>query len=78
MGGRIPEEKIDAIREQTDITQVVSRHVTLRRAGGNFVGLCPFHAEKTPSFNVNQDRQTFHPLLCQLNDAQVRVGLDPC
>ena len=64
MGGRIPDEKIDAIREQTDITQVVSRHVELRRAGGNFVGLCPFHSEKTPSFNVNQERQTFHCFGC--------------
>lgn len=64
MGGRIPDETIDLIRDRTDITQVVSPHVSLKRSGGNFLGLCPFHTEKTPSFNVSPERQTFHCFGC--------------
>lgn len=64
MAGRVPEEKIDEIRDRADIVQVVSRQVQLRKAGRGFTGLCPFHHEKTPSFNVNPDRQTFHCFGC--------------
>lgn len=49
----IPEEKIEEIRAVTDIVDVVGDYVQLKRRGSNFVGLCPFHNEKTPSFNVN-------------------------
>lgn len=64
MTGRIPEEKIQEIRERTDIVQVVSSYLPLRRSGANHLGLCPFHAEKTPSFNVNASRQIFHCFGC--------------
>ncbi len=64
MGGRIPDEIIDTVRDRTDIVQVVSTHVALRRVGANLVGLCPFHGEKTPSFNVSPERQTFHCFGC--------------
>ncbi|MFK7847920.1 MAG: DNA primase [Rhodothermales bacterium] len=49
----IPEDKIDAVRSASDIVEVVGEYVQLKRRGSNFVGLCPFHKEKTPSFNVN-------------------------
>lgn len=61
---RIPEELIDSIRSQADIVDVVSDYVTLRRSGKNYLGLCPFHDEKTPSFSVNQERQMFHCFGC--------------
>ncbi len=64
MTGRISEEKIRDIRERTDIVTVVSSYLPLRRAGANHIGLCPFHAEKTPSFNVNPARQIFHCFGC--------------
>jgi DNA primase len=64
VGGRIPDEIIDTVRDRTDIVQVVSAHIALRRVGANFVGLCPFHGEKTPSFNVSPERQTFHCFGC--------------
>lgn len=51
----IPEDKIDAVRSSSDIVEVVGEYVQLKRRGSNFVGLCPFHKEKTPSFNVNPD-----------------------
>ena len=61
----IPREKIDDVRERTNIVEVIKRHVELKRAGSaNFVGLCPFHAEKTPSFNVHEARQFFHCFGC--------------
>ena len=60
----IPQETIDAIRERTDIVEIVSRYVELRRSGRNLRGLCPFHQEKTPSFYVDPERQMFKCFGC--------------
>ena len=60
----IPEEKVREVAERLSIVEVVSDYVQLRRAGANFTGLCPFHAEKTPSFNVNPAREIFHCFGC--------------
>lgn len=62
--GLIPEEKIAEIRDRTDIVQVIGEYVALKRAGVNHKGLCPFHNERTPSFNVNQQKQFFHCFGC--------------
>lgn len=62
---RIPESTIHEIRNRGDIVALVSRYVELKQAGRNWKGLCPFHNEKTPSFNVNSDRQIFHCFGCQ-------------
>lgn len=51
--GRIPDTVIDEVLRRTDIVQVISSYVTLKKAGANYKGLCPFHNEKTPSFNVH-------------------------
>ena len=55
---------IDAIRDRTDIVELVSRDVTLKRKGNSWLGLCPFHQEKTPSFNVIQHRGIYHCFGC--------------
>jgi DNA primase len=60
----IPEEKVREVAERISILEVVSDYVQLRRAGANYVGLCPFHGEKTPSFNVNPAREIFHCFGC--------------
>jgi DNA primase len=61
----VPREKIDDVRERTNIVEVVKRHVELKRAGsGSWKGLCPFHSEKTPSFHVNETRHYFHCFGC--------------
>lgn len=61
----IPRDKIDDVRERTNLVEVVKRHVELKRAGtGSWKGLCPFHAEKTPSFHVHETRQFFNCFGC--------------
>ncbi|MBN2673627.1 MAG: DNA primase [Deltaproteobacteria bacterium] len=60
----IPDEKIAEIRERADIVEIVSEYVTLKRAGTNFKGVCPFHADSDPSFNVNPSRHFFHCFGC--------------
>ena len=65
MAGRIRDDDIAEVREKARIDDVVSSYVTLKRAGGGSLkGLCPFHDEKTPSFNVNPARQFFHCFGC--------------
>lgn len=58
------EEIIDEVREKNDIVDVISPYVRLTKRGANYVGLCPFHNEKTPSFSVNTGRQSFHCFGC--------------
>jgi DNA primase len=60
----IPDDKVREVAERLSIVEVVSDYVQLRRAGANYTGLCPFHAEKTPSFNVNPAREIFHCFGC--------------
>ena len=61
---RIPPEKIEEIRSASDIIDVISQHVRLKKRGKNFVGLCPFHQEKTPSFTVSSEKQVYHCFGC--------------
>jgi len=61
----LTDDKKEQIRAANDIVDVIGAAVPLKRAGANFVGLCPFHKEKTPSFHVNPHRQIFHCFGCQ-------------
>jgi DNA primase len=61
---RIPEHIIDQIRTQADIVDIIGEHVRLKRSGRNYLGLCPFHKEKTPSFNVNAERGMYKCFGC--------------
>jgi len=60
----IPQHVIEQVRDRTDVTELVGQYVDLKRAGTNYKGLCPFHQERTPSFIVSPERQTFHCFGC--------------
>ncbi len=61
---RIPDSKIEEIRNSVSIVDVISEYVQLRKRGKNYIGLCPFHSEKTPSFTVTEEKQIFHCFGC--------------
>ncbi|MCJ0919050.1 DNA primase [Mammaliicoccus sciuri] len=62
---RIEQDLINEIREKNDILDVVSEYVKLEKRGRNYIGLCPFHDEKTPSFSVSEDKQICHCFGCK-------------
>ena len=64
MSGRIPRQFIDDLLLRVDIVDLVDSRIPLKKAGNNFVARCPFHNEKTPSFSVNRNRQTYHCFGC--------------
>ena len=58
------EDTVQLIKDAADIAEIIGEHVSLKRAGTNLKGLCPFHSEKTPSFTVNPERKTYHCFGC--------------
>src|SRR2546429_6120704 len=64
MAGLIAPATLEQIRAASDVVDVIGGYLPLKRAGANFVTLCPFHKEKSPSFNVNPHRQIFHCFGC--------------
>ncbi len=60
----IDQSFLDELTARSDIVDVVSRYVSLKKSGSNYFGLCPFHNEKSPSFSVSQDKQIFHCFGC--------------
>lgn len=60
----IPQEKILEIQQASDIIQIISEYIHLKQSGRNFIGLCPFHSEKTPSFTVNPEKKFFKCFGC--------------
>jgi DNA primase len=62
--GLFPQTFIDDLRLQANILQVIGEYVPLKKAGSSYKGLCPFHSERTPSFNVNPEKGFFHCFSC--------------
>lgn len=73
---RIPEETVDRIRQATDILEVVGDFVSLKKRGSNYTACCPFHNEKSPSFNVNPTRQIYKCFGCGKAGDAVRFVMD--
>ena len=74
--GTIPSETIEQIAAANDIVEVINSYFPLKRAGANFKALCPFHQEKTPSFHVSPQRQTFHCFGCGVGGSVFRFVMD--
>src|SRR5438067_11802877 len=72
----IPSETIEQIAAANDIVEVIGAYFPLKRAGANFKALCPFHQEKTPSFHVNPQRQTFHCFGCGVGGSVFRFVME--
>ncbi len=64
--GLVPEETIETVRLRSDIVNVISRYVQLQKKGKNYLGSCPFHDERTPSFTVTPEKQIFHCFGCNV------------
>ncbi len=64
IGNFIPEEIVAEVRHSLDIVVVISEYINLKKAGRNYVGFCPFHQEKTPSFTVSPEKQMFYCFGC--------------
>lgn len=73
---RIPEETVDRIRQASDILEVINDFVSLKKRGTNYIACCPFHNEKTPSFNVNPARQIYKCFGCGKAGDAVRFVMD--
>ena len=68
---RLPENFIQEVVERTDIEELIGRYVTLKRAGANLQGLCPFHSEKTPSFTVTPAKRMFYCFGCHAGGSAI-------
>ncbi len=60
----INDELLEKIKDNSDIVNIISDYVSLKKSGSNYIGLCPFHNEKTPSFTVSESKQLFHCFGC--------------
>jgi DNA primase len=72
----IPQAFIQELLSRADIVEIVGRYVQLRKTGANFVGLCPFHAEKSPSFNVSPTKQFYHCFGCGKSGDAIRFLME--
>lgn len=74
--GKIPEEVITAVLNHHDIVEVVGRVVHLTKRGRNYIGLCPFHSEKTPSFNVSPEKRSYHCFGCGAGGTAIKFVME--
>src|SRR5256886_13832501 len=72
----IPSETSEQVAAANDIVEVIGTYFPLKRAGASFKALCPFHQEKTPSFTVSPQRQTFHCFGCGAGGSVFRFVMD--
>ncbi len=72
----IPDQFIQDLLARVDVVDVVGRHVQLRKAGANLLGLCPFHNEKSPSFTVSPTKQFYHCFGCGAHGTSIRFLME--
>ena len=72
----IPQTFIQELLSRTDVVEIVGRYVQLKKGGANFMGLCPFHGEKSPSFSVSPAKQFYHCFGCGKNGNAISFLMD--
>jgi DNA primase len=72
----IPQSFIQELLARADVVDIVGRHVQLKKGGANFMGLCPFHGEKSPSFSVSPTKQFYHCFGCGKNGDAIRFLME--
>jgi DNA primase len=73
---RLHPDTIEEVKQRADIVDVISEHVVLRKRGKDFVGLCPFHDEKSPSFTVSQTKQMYYCFGCQAGGNAIKFVME--
>ena len=73
---RISENTIEEVKQRTDIVDVVSEHITLKKRGKDYMGLCPFHEEKSPSFSVSPGKQLYHCFGCNASGDAIKFLME--
>ncbi len=76
MSGRIPRQFIDDLLVRVDIVDIIDSHVPLKKMGSNYTARCPFHNEKSPSFNVNRNKQFYHCFGCSAGGNVISFLMD--
>src|SRR5438105_4536079 len=72
----IPQNFIQELLARADVVDIVGRYVQLKKGGANFLGLCPFHGEKSPSFTVSPSKQFYHCFGCSKNGNAIGFLMD--
>src|SRR5206468_10878263 len=72
----IPQSFIHELLARADVVEIVGRYVQLKKGGANYLGLCPFHGEKSPSFTVSPAKQFFHCFGCGKNGNAIGFLMD--
>jgi DNA primase len=73
---RLHPDTIEEVKQRADIIDVISEHVVLRKRGKDYVGLCPFHSEKSPSFTASQTKQMYYCFGCQTGGNAIKFLMD--
>lgn len=76
MAGRYPQEWLEELRQRADIVSVIGSYVQLKKNGHRYVGLCPFHNEKSPSFCVDGQKQVYHCFGCKAGGSVIQFVMD--
>lgn len=72
----IPQHTIEQVLDRTDLVDLIGKYVSLKKSGRSYMGCCPFHQEKTPSFHVYRDKQYYHCFGCQANGNAIRFLME--
>src|SRR3990167_7072246 len=76
MSGLIPQSVIDEVLHRADLVELIGDYVSIKKHGKNYLGLCPFHDEKTPSFNILTNKQFYHCFGCGASGNAISIVIE--